>query len=339
MFTVIIPYMNTNDTYRFRNLKYVLANYIRLAPDFKYILVEQNGDGNIESYIKTTYPDITYINVKLDYELFHKTKLLNTACKNVVTEYIIMADADCVITEESIKSIKSEYNMGTIVYPFNSVNYYNEAYTRILINSDKQLPYNMDDRKLPIKRFTGMLNCFSYELFKDVGGFDESFIGWGCEDDAFLIKIERFAGKSYRTTRKTPLIHLFHPKSDDSIYKSSDIYKKNRKRLALINRMSNEDLHNYIKSINSIDTLLDKYEALNKLHLELNWKLGNCTVKLDTTIYNMDNIQDMSISKILQCIYDVDGSKFMHEIIKLIDERVTELTDSQVDEINRFRLL
>lgn len=333
MFTIVIPYYDTNSSYRLRNLFKVIRNYKSIAPEFDIIIVEQNGNGQLEDIIEDEYK-CKYLNVRMDYHLFHKTRLLNYAIDNCESEYIIMADADCIVTPTAIQSLKNEYSMGSIVYPFNSVDYYNEAHTRKLIGYTPVEKSYKVDRGLPLKRFTGMINCFSRSTHETVGKFDEDIIGWGSEDDVFLMKCERLVSPSYRTQLDSPLIHLFHPKSDTDDYKKSNQFMKNKKISALIKRMDIDDLKAYTTDSSTLSKFIDKYEASNKLSLIIKWKFKNVVVAFDSTIYDMETFDNLSVGKILRTIYDVDGYDFMMSIVKEIHAKVSDLDSNDINEIN-----
>ena len=329
--------MNQNSHFRLRNLTQVITNYIKLSPEFKIIVVEQNGNGEVESLLKQY--NVTYLNLQLSTSLFHKTKLLNHAISKINSDYIIMSDADCILTQNSIDSIRTEYNKGIILYPFSSVNYYTESNTRQFVKDIPVIQSMVNNKNLPIKRFTGLVNCFSKETFNKVGGFDEEFIGWGAEDDAFVIKCERLVGDVYRTSENAELIHLFHPKVDNSEYKKSEVFLNNKRRVAVIKRMNQSDIELYVSGKISLFKLIDKYTSLGKMNLDMKWQLANTVIKLDTTIYDVDSAGDMTITKFLSVIYDLDGSIELHKIIKEMDSKVVGLSQSQQDEINKFRLL
>lgn len=333
MFTVIIPFMNLNQQFRLRNLIYVIENYKKLAPDFDIIVIEQNGDGSVESML-SEYKNVKHINLSINNKLFHKTRLLNYAIDSCKSEYIIMSDADCVISANGINIIRNHYDSGSIVYPFNVVDYYNEGYTRKYIKGESFTKYNIDSRNLPIKRFTGLINCFSRTTYNKVGKFDEEFIGWGSEDDAFVIKCERVCGDVYRSDVDSMLIHLFHPKCDTESYKNSSEFTDNKKRAAVIKRMSDADMDEYINKKITLKGLITKYESMNMMDLTLKWKLNNAIVTLDSTIYDIGSFENMSITRILKSIYDIDGKDFMLSIVELIYDKVTDLSISQREEID-----
>lgn len=333
MFTIIIPYYDTNSAFRQRNLLKVIKNYKSIAPDFEILVVEQNGNYQLEDIIEDDY-GCKYLNFKLPYDTFHKTRLLNNAIANIDNDYFIMADADCIVTKTAIESIKTEYNMGSILYPFNSVDYYNEAYTRKLMSNSPIEKSYKTDRGLPLKRFTGMVNCFNRDTYERIGGFDEGIIGWGAEDDVFLMKCERIIGSSYRTNLDSPLIHMYHPKSDTEEYKKSKMFINNKKISALIKRMSDDDLKSYINDNSQLQSLLNKYEDLGKLDLIINWKFRNVVVTFDSTIYDVGTFESMSLKSILMTIYSVDGFNFMMSIVDEIYAKVDNLSDSDKNDIN-----
>ena len=333
MFTIIIPYYDTNSSFRQRNLFKVIKNYKSIAPDFEILIVEQNGNYQLEDILEDDY-GCRYLNYQLPYDTFHKTRLLNNAIANIDNDYFIMADADCIVTKTAIESIKTEYNMGSILYPFNSVDYYNEAYTRKLVSNTLIEKSYKTDRGLPIKRFTGMVNCFSRDTYNRIGGFDEGIIGWGSEDDVFLMKCERIIGPSYRTNLDSPLIHMYHPKSDTEEYKKTNMFINNKKISALIKRMSDSDLRSYINDNSLLHSLLNKYNELGKLDLIINWKLRNVVITFDSTIYDVGTFESMSLKSILMTIYSVDGFNFMMSIVNELYTKVNNLSESDKNDIN-----
>ena len=47
------------------------------------------------------------------------------------------------------------------------------------------------------------------DTFIAAGGFDERFIGWGGDDDAFMVTLETLCGNYIKLDRE--VIHLWHP--------------------------------------------------------------------------------------------------------------------------------
>ncbi len=67
-------------------------------------------------------------------------------------------------------------------------------------------------RRHPIKpKLMGFNIAISRSDLEDVNGFDEEYVGWGCEDDDFAARL-RMAGKCIRTIAgSTQAYHMWHP--------------------------------------------------------------------------------------------------------------------------------
>ncbi|MCA9194412.1 MAG: hypothetical protein KDB03_21730 [Planctomycetales bacterium] len=65
--------------------------------------------------------------------------------------------------------------------------------------------------------FCGGLFMMRRNVYADLGGSDERFIGWGGEDDAMTIKLRRLVA-SPRTLTQSSAFHLWHERSHESRY-------------------------------------------------------------------------------------------------------------------------
>ncbi len=57
----------------------------------------------------------------------------------------------------------------------------------------------------------------SRNTFIVAGGFDERFIGWGGDDDAFVHALETLCGNYIKLGRE--VFHLWHPRTDWCCFK------------------------------------------------------------------------------------------------------------------------
>lgn len=64
------------------------------------------------------------------------------------------------------------------------------------------------------------------DAFAQLGGWDERFVGWGAEDDAFSYRLER-ARIPAAQVDEAPVLHLFHPRAVDAAVQSGQ-YQQNR---------------------------------------------------------------------------------------------------------------
>ena len=68
------------------------------------------------------------------------------------------------------------------------------------------------------------------KLWDAVGGYDEKFVGWGCQDSDFLWSCEKICGQANRIHGN--VYHLWNSRPKDAV-PDSDIYLRNRLRLKM----------------------------------------------------------------------------------------------------------
>lgn len=87
-----------------------------------------------------------------------------------------------------------------------------------------RLPVPMVMRKLPKKRWKGVMTCNLAVWRKDlidINGFDESYKGWGLEDSDLVIRLIH-AGLRHKSARfATPVLHLWHTENDRALFDSN----------------------------------------------------------------------------------------------------------------------
>jgi len=214
-YTIIIPFRcQTED--RKRNLLYVIEYYHKYLKGCDIILVEQDTITDLGNCSSRVFKHIHYVS---DTELFLKTTLLNLGFNNRKTDYIVLADADCIPDSNillNIKSIEEELKIKYVV-PYQECYYLTQEKT-IKFIEDKQLNESLNDYLLPINVFhtTGGVGIINADNYKKIGGHDERYRGWGGEDCSFYNKCVITIG-IHRI--KGDLIHLFH--SDGPVFVGS----------------------------------------------------------------------------------------------------------------------
>lgn len=143
-------------------------------------------------------------------ELFLRSQAINDAAKKATREIFVIADADLVYDSEMLVKSINLLNKYSLVYPYHKIMYLSECNTQEILKSQPVWPLKISDRifQLPYDPFGGV-NVVTRKNFEVIGGFDERFVGWGGEDNAFFIAITTLFGPHLRLERNG--YHLWHP--------------------------------------------------------------------------------------------------------------------------------
>lgn len=144
---------------------------------------------------------------------------------------VVIQDADVLIDPQALVDAVALAREGKIVLPYDLVRYLIPYHTNLILRG-KIKPQNAQD----LGAFDWSLGgayVTTVETWEYVGGQDERFAGWGCEDIAFAVTADKM-GKRLERTHGT-MHHLFHPsaekETDPSYYENS----------ALLTRYETED--------------------------------------------------------------------------------------------------
>ncbi|MFC0559387.1 glycosyltransferase family 2 protein [Halalkalibacter alkalisediminis] len=144
----------------------------------------------------------------------NKAKAVNQAVKQATRDILVIADADVVydpkIIVESIKLLKK----AAWVVPFTELYDVSQEDTKKLLTEKPKWPIGLKPKnchkiKWLYEGFAGKLIIIPRKHFEAVGGFDERFIGWGGEDDAFSHAVNTICGEFVNL--KAKIFHLWHP--------------------------------------------------------------------------------------------------------------------------------
>jgi predicted glycosyltransferase involved in capsule biosynthesis len=183
------------------------------------------------------------------------------------TDVVVSLDTDCIVPIESILLCKNELlNGATVAWPYNgyfidiSGSLRNKIinsqfnYGDILQQMDKQF-------KMPLSSLykdfyvrctdnehlgTGGIVMFNKKLFMNAGGYNENFIGWGCEDNEIVSRLNILEHKMFRHIKpKAICFHLYHNSAqrDDNPF-----FEKNAKEWHTVKDMNKKKLEKYIKT-------------------------------------------------------------------------------------------
>ena len=337
-FLVITAFYDKGDRFRRRNMEATLSHNVKVFPEATFCVAEMNPTGWLEG-LNIDWTRVRHIKVDREGE-FCKTALLNMAVQsNPEFDVIVMVDADVYLSEQVVDYIRDNWDKGSLVFPFSEVDYLKETDTRLLVAGKPLLPGEKDHGVI-IDRQTGLCNVFTRETYDTVGHYDEDFVKWGAEDDAFLTKCKRLVGPIKRNRKPgCPVYHLFHPVVNTVDYVRTDsTYVANRVRQACIRRMSDADLRDYAAGTRNLSELVAKYTDMGRLEIELNWQCTpHGTLNIDTTIYDIDRSGEMSFTKVMEAVREEDTPEGCVEFIDNPLMLIPDLSEEQIAELQGLR--
>ncbi|MBT2655824.1 glycosyltransferase [Bacillus sp. ISL-18] len=150
-------------------------------------------------------------------EEINKAKAINLAAKKATGKVLVIADADVIYDPKLIvKSIELLNKGASWVVPFTAVYDVGKEGTRRLIKTGPDSitirPNECTKSDWLYEGFAGKLFVIPRENFEAVGGFDERFIGWGGEDDAFSHAVRTLCGEIVNVEGR--IFHLWHPSAN-----------------------------------------------------------------------------------------------------------------------------
>ena len=167
---------------------------------------------------------------------FNKSWGFNVAARQTPRPILVFADAD-VVVDDAIDEAIELCRHGNIDAA--------KPYRRIVdLSADESRRWRDGDFVAPRQAetapnressgefvvFAGGLFVIGREQYWRLGGFDERFVGWGGEDDAMSIKLER-TGMRLAECGEHPALHLWHPRENETAQREPH-YATNRRLLA-----------------------------------------------------------------------------------------------------------
>ncbi|UAC49109.1 glycosyltransferase [Bacillus aquiflavi] len=168
----------------------------------------------VKAFYKNTFPNADLCVGYSETKPFSKSQAVNNAAKTAAGDTFIIVDADIICSPKVINDSVKRLNHTPWIIPYSKVAHLNKHRTERLLQTDPKWPLDLNPKDKITKTKKNMLpvggiNILSRPCFEAVGGFDERFIGWGGEDDAFAASLNTICG---HYTRLPHLIyHLWHP--------------------------------------------------------------------------------------------------------------------------------
>lgn len=262
--TFIIHFRLDNQE-REKNLNITLNYLNNILPESKIIIVEDDSESRINETIGR-YKNINYIflNNKHSYK---KSYSYNIGLQSALTNYVCFLDIDCIVDRQNItkclqeleiknKAVYIGYNGICIYFKYNVkdniiknkskdlINYLNELVDRQNLRTGYECEYYTIGNTSAVG---GML-IGARDTFKECGGFNPNFNGWGYEDNEIILRLNKIGIELFKINTKIPyLFHMPHTQENEQRDKH-DRYFENYTEYQKILNMTKADLFNYIKT-------------------------------------------------------------------------------------------
>lgn len=187
--SVLIPYQSDGNGPRDTAFEWVLGFYARMMPEVE-VCVGEIADAR---------------------ELFSRSRAINRAYHQATKDIIVIADSDIVYDPNLLRESITYVNSGQWVIPFSRILRLSKETSHLLLQQEKIWPLTVkiETAAEQATAFVGGFNVLGREAYETVGGYDERFVGWGGEDEAFAYALDTLVGHHIRLEGE--MVHFWHP--------------------------------------------------------------------------------------------------------------------------------
>ena len=217
---------------RIENLNTIIRYYSNNIRDVKFIFIEDDREHNKAFDLVNFVKGKTSFNFVKNDSIYYRTRALNIGIKMAQSDVVVSLDTDCIVPIESLLACKDALlNGATVAWPYNGyfVDVSQQLRNKIVtsqfnygdilqqLDSNFNLPLSSSYKDFHVRCTnnqhlgTGGIVMFNRSLFIEAGGYNENFIGWGCEDNEIVSRLDILEHKKFRDTRPEAIcFHLFH---------------------------------------------------------------------------------------------------------------------------------
>ena len=260
-----IAHIRKDTEERVANLSIVMSHYRKIAPNCKFIIVEDDVLKNFECL--SNDKDVEYYHLFND-GAYNKCSGYNFGLSKCKDDIVCFIDIDCIISDSNlIQSIQTVIDTNSICIGYNGTciyfNYnvknelmhiHNENveiydWLRKFVDCDKlTLLYTNEHYHVANLKAVGGSLFGKRETFMKIGGFNPNFIGWGYEDNEIIHRANKLGiSICYVNTEKPYLFHLPHIKEENKNKENTHaFFGNNEKEFSKILNMTKYELEEYI---------------------------------------------------------------------------------------------
>ncbi|MCD6435232.1 MAG: glycosyltransferase, partial [Clostridiales bacterium] len=216
------------------------------------IIITELGNSKASKIISRYSSDLNIKHLKIDYKsIFWKTKALNHCVLNSSGNFITMIDVDALVTQDFLKGIVEFYSnpakyktklahrvrflgsketsqaftagvtdslINGFIKRHKTLRFARERYTEkeMMVSRPDQLRRNDRQKLINTKALGNSHFTMRKEDYMAIGGYDERFIGWACEDLDFNLRAYKYlGGGQIREDLKYLIFSCHHSRNKD----------------------------------------------------------------------------------------------------------------------------
>jgi len=162
----------------------------------------------------TLFPEAEIIEGDSGHVIFSRGASRNRAAERASEDLLVIVDADTAINSSAVEiALSNVKDHGGWVIPYGSDRYYNltAETTAELLRHDPAEP--LEEPRVWEHKLTSWCGVLvmARHAFDQAGRYDERFIGWGYEDNAFRAAMDV---RHPHTREDSFAVHLWHPESE-----------------------------------------------------------------------------------------------------------------------------
>jgi len=235
---------------RLQNLLTVLDFFSRHIVA-QYIVLE--ADDRPKLSFLASHENLMYVFMEDTNPVFHRTKYINQMLDLTETPYAAIWDVDAIVPINQLceaYALLKKKEGAVMVYPFGGKfimvnNYFSTLFRK---QKDTGLFVSGDMPILFMNGYNSVGGGFlvNVALYKQCGGENEHFTGWGPEDGERYRRLEILGHRPDRV--EGVLYHLHHERGLNSRYANLDIARITKKEFCNVCGMTKEELRSYIQT-------------------------------------------------------------------------------------------
>jgi len=202
--SVIIPFAGVD---RLKQLQAVLDSFDAQSQAKLEVILVQGGTAtetelHLEPGVRTIQMD------EPPGSRFNKSRLFNAGVRVATAPYLLLHDADILVPQNYVSTCVGVFQQGWDAFcPIRFLFYLSQAQTADFIRDT--CVSSLSTRQPEIRQnFAGGSVAITRKAFDQIGGFDETFEGWGGEDVEFLHRARK---TKFFVGNLAPALHLWHP--------------------------------------------------------------------------------------------------------------------------------